>query len=91
MFDFQQICCMAAGFSLESWKIANVFQFYKGKARNDSDNYRPISVLPVVFKIFEKSVLGQLYSYLWISIKSTVPTALLQQLKSGLIILILVS
>ena len=31
MFDFQQISCMAAGFSPESWKIPKVFQVYEAK------------------------------------------------------------
>ena len=37
---------------------------YKSGARNDPSNYRPISVIPVIAKIFEKIVYEQLYEYL---------------------------
>ena len=38
------------------WKIAKVTPLHKGGARNDINNYRPISVLPVLSKILEKHV-----------------------------------
>ena len=37
---------------------------YKSGDRRQCENYRPISVLPVVSKVFEKEVFRQLYSYL---------------------------
>lgn len=46
-----------------SWKNAKVFPVYRGNAKNDLNNYRPISVLPVVAKVLEKLVFDQLYSY----------------------------
>lgn len=46
-----------------SWKNAKVFPVYGGNAKNDLNNYRPISVLPVVAKVLEKLVFDQLYSY----------------------------
>jgi hypothetical protein len=36
--------------------------FKKGK-KNDPNNYRPISVIPAVAKIFEKVIFEQLYNY----------------------------
>ena len=38
------------------WKIAKVTPLHKGGARNDINNYRPISVLPILSKILEKHV-----------------------------------
>ena len=40
-----------------------VFFFKKGKSE-DLDNYRPISVLPIISKILERAVQEQLYVYL---------------------------
>lgn len=48
----------------DSWKTAKVFPIYKGNAKNDPNNYRPISVLPILAKVFEKIVFDQLYLYL---------------------------
>ena len=39
-------------------------QFSKRSARGDPNNYRPISVLPVVSKLVERVVFKQLYGYL---------------------------
>ena len=37
---------------------------YKGNDRRDMGNYRPISILPIISKVFEKEVFQQLYHYL---------------------------
>ena len=42
---------------------SSIAYFQKGK-KDDPNNYRPISVIPVVAKIFEKRVHEQLYNYL---------------------------
>ena len=36
----------------------------KGNDRRDMGNYRPISILPIISKVFEKEVFQQLYHYL---------------------------
>ena len=41
------------------WKIAKVTQIFKKGKKNDLNNYRPISVIPTVAKIFEKVVYEQ--------------------------------
>ena len=43
-----------------SWKVAKVFPLFKSGERNDSSNFRPISVLPTV----ERLVYEQTYTYL---------------------------
>ena len=43
---------------------SRVSPVYKSGIRNNPSNYRPISVIPVVAKTFEKIVYGQLYEYL---------------------------
>ena len=45
------------------WKIARVVPLHKKGSRSDLDNYRPISILPVISKIFEKILYEQLYEY----------------------------
>ena len=46
-----------------NWKIARVSPIYKDGSTEDRSNYRPISVLPVVSRLFEKIVFDQVYTY----------------------------
>ena len=46
------------------WKEACVFPLYKSGGHASMDNYRPISILPVMSKIMEKAVNVQLQRYL---------------------------
>ena len=46
------------------WKTARVTSVFKKGVKSDLNNYRPISVIPVVSKVFEKIVYDQLYQYL---------------------------
>ena len=46
-----------------NWKIARVSPIYKDGSTEDRSNYRPISVLPVVSRLFEKIVFDQVYNY----------------------------
>ncbi len=46
------------------WKIARVTPIFKNGPRNQLNNYRPISILPVVSKLFEKVLCEQLQEYL---------------------------
>ena len=45
-------------------KIAKVFPVFKGGEKSDPSNYRPLSILPTVSKIFEKHVNKHLMAYL---------------------------
>ena len=46
------------------WNIAKAIPLHKNYARTDPDNYRPISILPIISKVFEKILYEQLYEYL---------------------------
>ena len=56
---------LLTGIFPDEWKSARVTPLYKNSGkRNDPTNYRPISVIPVVAKVFERVVYDQLYHYL---------------------------
>lgn len=46
------------------WKKANVLPVFKKDNKQQLNNYRPISLLPIFSKIFEKIIFKNLYSYL---------------------------
>ena len=45
------------------FKFANVTTVFKQGSRNQKDNYRPISILPIISKIFEKLICRQLSNH----------------------------
>ena len=45
------------------WKIAKVSPLYKSGKRNDPNNYRPISVLSTIARVFERLIFEQMYTY----------------------------
>ena len=45
----------------DSWKVARITLISKDGDRTVKSNYRPISVLPVISKLFEKLVFNQLH------------------------------
>ena len=47
-----------------SWKIARVTPIFKDGDKSAKENYRPISVLPVISRLFDKIIYNQLYKYL---------------------------
>ena len=55
---------ITTGIFVDDWKDARVTPIYKSDDRRKCENYRPISILSVVSKIFEKAVFEQLYYYL---------------------------
>ena len=46
-----------------SFKCANITPVFKNESRNHKTNYRPVSILPIVSKMFEKIMSNQLLSY----------------------------
>ena len=46
------------------WKLANVTPIHKKEDKQQVKNYRPISLLHICGKIFEKIIFNNLYSYL---------------------------
>ena len=55
---------LRTGIFPEKLKIAQVMPLYKKDSPHTFDNYRPISLLPVISKVFEKAVYIQLYNYM---------------------------
>ena len=49
---------------LDSWKVARITPIFKDGDKTEKSNYRPISVFPVISKLFEKLVFNQLYLYM---------------------------
>ena len=47
----------------EQWKQANVTPVHKKKDKQTVSNYRPISLLPIFAKIFERIIFKNLYNY----------------------------
>ena len=56
--------CMATGVFPDELKIAKVIPLFKTGNRNLISNYRPISILPTLSKIFEKLVHKRMYRFL---------------------------
>ena len=50
---------LAKGIVPNVWKLAKITPIFKAGARNEKNNYRPISVLSVFAKLFEKIVHDQ--------------------------------
>ena len=55
---------LETGIYVDDWKRARVIPIYKSEDRRKCENYRPISILPIVSKVFEREVFRQLYAYL---------------------------
>ena len=56
--------CFESGDIPNEWKRARVTPIHKNGDKQALSNYRPISVLSHVMKIFEKALHSQLYPYL---------------------------
>jgi len=56
--------CMTTGEFPDSWKIAHITLIPKVHSPSSSSGYRPIPVLPVLSKLFEKDLYHRVYSYL---------------------------
>ena len=47
----------------EELKLAGVEPMFKKNSRTDKENYRPVSILPNISKIYERCLYKQLYDY----------------------------
>ena len=56
--------CISSGVFPDTLKIASVIPLHKGGAKDDPNNYRPISLLPTISKIIERHVVNKLNDYL---------------------------
>jgi hypothetical protein len=55
---------LSSGLVPTDWKKALVTPIYKGKGvKHDPSNYRPISITPIISKIFESSIKEQMIQY----------------------------
>ena len=57
LFNFS----LQSGIFPDSWKTSRVAPIYKEGSKEERSNYRPISVLPVLARLFENLVHKQLY------------------------------
>ena len=55
---------LESGIFPDSLKIAKIIPLYKKGNINSITNYRPISLLPTLSKVFERVIFNQLYLYL---------------------------
>lgn len=56
--------CLTAGIFPDTLKVAKVSPIFKSGSKTDPSNYRPVSVLPVISKIFERILYNRLNNYL---------------------------
>ena len=53
-----------SGIFPNDWKSAKVSPVFKHDDKEDSNNHRPISVIPVISEVIERIIHNQLYDYL---------------------------
>ena len=55
--------CISKSIFPDKLKIASVIPIHKGGSREDPNNYRPISILPTISKLFERHIAIQLKTF----------------------------
>jgi hypothetical protein len=58
---------LTSGIFPDKLKIAKVIPIYKSGEKTNCENYRPISLLPAISKVFEKVIFKQLYTYMTVN------------------------
>ena len=48
----------------DTLKLSDITPFFKKLDPNDKENYRPVSILPLISKVFENIMYDQLYKYI---------------------------
>ena len=56
--------CLSLGMFPDVWKIACVTPLFKKGEPSDCNNYRPISLLPCISKVFERVLFNHVHGYL---------------------------
>ena len=56
--------CISEGIFSDNWKKSNICPIHKKGDKQIVDNYRPVSLLPVCGKIFERLIFNSLYQFL---------------------------
>ena len=56
--------CLLKGSFPDNLKLANIKPVHKKDEPTDKESYRPVSVLPLISKIFERLIYDQLNEYL---------------------------
>ena len=56
--------CLETGIYPSQWKKANIIPVHKKGCKQNKNNYRPISLLPIFGKIFEKILFDAIYEHL---------------------------
>ena len=56
--------CLKEGIFPDEWKKANVVPIHKKNDKQILSNYRPVSLLPVCSKIFERLIYDSIYKYM---------------------------
>ena len=54
--------CIKSGIFPTEWKMANMVLVYKRDDKQNVKNYRPVSLLPIFGKIFERLIYNEIYS-----------------------------
>jgi hypothetical protein len=55
--------CITTGVFPSAWKVARITPLHKTGEKSDKNNYRPISVLPILSKVFEGHIYDSTYSF----------------------------
>ena len=56
--------CIDTGIFPDSWKKSNIVPVHKKGDKQLLENYRPVSLLPILGKVFEKILYNNIYEYL---------------------------
>jgi hypothetical protein len=57
-------CSISTGVFPDEWKCSKVIPLFKNGSHSELNNYRPISIIPVVAKVFERIVYDQVLAYI---------------------------
>ena len=72
--------CLESGVYPPQWKKASIIPVHKKGNRQSKENYRPISLLPIFGKIFEKFLFDAIYSHLCENVLLSVGQAIQQSI-----------